>query len=358
MMAIVHSKEYEKHDTGIHPENKDRISVIIDTLKKEGILNPVKSNANKVSKWEDRVDVYNPQTATYEDILKAHDESYIKYLESFCSSGGGYLDYDTIVSKESFRIAKLAAGGAITASELVLKGYDVAYSLARPPGHHATREKAMGFCLINNLAVAILHLKEFTSMKKFFVFDFDAHYGNGNAEIFLEDPNVLYISIHQDPRTIFPGSGYIEETGIEEGEGCNMNIPMPPGSTNDDYIYILENILEPVAKKYKADFNFLEVGFDCHKNDPLSRLNLTDEFFPWISSKMKEITGKMVLLLEGGYDLDALANCNMKMINVLKSTNDGVDDIYNNSVMDLNVSNETKKIFNEIQDVFSSFYEF
>ena len=118
--------------------------------------------------------------------------------------------------------------------------YTSAYSLARPPGHHATREKAMGFCLFNNVAVAIEHLKEFHGIKKFMIFDFDAHYGNGTAEIFINDPNVLYISIHQDPYTIFPGSGFIEEIGSGNGKGYNMNIPMPPGSTSQDYIYILE----------------------------------------------------------------------------------------------------------------------
>lgn len=360
MMALVHSKNYENHDTGIHPENKDRIRVIIDEFENQGILNQVGfiEKQKEFPEFKDKIDVIHPEMASCKDILRVHEESYIQYLKSFCNSGGGHLDFDTVVSHDSFDIAKLAAGGAITASELILNGYDVAYSLARPPGHHATREKAMGFCLINNLAVAIHHLKNNTSIKKFLVFDFDAHYGNGNAEIFIKDPNVLYISIHQDPKTIFPGSGFIDETGAGEGEGFNMNIPMPPGSNTDDYIYILERILEPVAKEFGAEFYFLEVGFDGHKNDPLSRLNLDDEFYPWISSKMMDIAGKMVLLLEGGYNYDALVSCNMKMINVLKNTNDVGEDIYNNSIMDSNVSSETRNIFNEIEDVFSSFYEF
>lgn len=360
MMALVHSKDYEKHDTGIHPENKDRIRVIMDALENQGILNPVEfiDEIKKYPNFNDKIDVICPEKAYCEDILRVHDESYIQYLKSFCNSGGGYLDYDTVVSSDSFKIAKLAAGGAITASELVLNGYDTAYSIARPPGHHANREKAMGFCLINNLAVAVHHLKKNRSIKKFLVFDFDAHYGNGDAEIFLEDPDVLYISIHQDPRTIFPGSGFIDEMGVGEGEGFNMNIPMPPGSNTDDYVYILERILEPVAKEFDAEFYFLEVGFDGHKNDPLSRLNLDDEFYPWISSKMRDIAKKMVLLLEGGYDYDALASCNMKMINVLKNTNDVGEDKYKNSTMDSNVSSETKEIFHEIEDVFSSFYKF
>ena len=191
------------------------------------------------------------------------------------------------------------------------------------------------------------------------IFDFDAHYGNGTAEIFINDPNVLYISIHQDPRTIFPGKGFIEEIGVGEGKGFNMNIPMPPGSSNQDYMYILERLLEPVADDFGADFYFLEVGFDAHKDDPLSRIMLDDEFYPWITSKMREIAGKMVLIFEGGYDLAALSRCNMKMINVLRDElNVDGGEIYKGRIKEKNVSDETKKIFHSIQDVFSSFYEF
>ncbi len=362
MMALVHSKDYEKHETGNHPENQERIRVIMDTLKREGILNQIENNAsyNIEPKVKDKIDVFRPEIASCEDILRVHTESYLEHLKFFCNSGGGYLDYDTVVSEESYKIAKLAAGGAITASKLVLNGYNSAYSLARPPGHHATREKAMGFCLFNNVAVAIKHLKRFCGIKKFMIFDFDAHYGNGTAEIFINDPNVLYISIHQDPRTIFPGSGFIEEIGNGDGEGCNINIPLPPGSSSQDYMYILEGLLEPVAHDFGADFYFLEVGFDAHKDDPLSRMNLDDEFYPWITSKMMEIAGKMVLIFEGGYNLAALSRCNMKMINVLRNevTNDHGKEIYKNRIKEMNVSNETKKIFHNIQNVFSSFYEF
>ncbi|MFY9638407.1 MAG: histone deacetylase [Methanobacterium sp.] len=357
MMALVHSKDYEKHNTGIHPENKKRIQVIMDALENERILNFKEINHFHDLDQNCKVDVIKPEIASCEDILRVHTKSYVDDLKKFCSSGGGYLDFDTVVSQESYRIAKLAAGGAITASKLVLNGYNYAYSLARPPGHHATREKAMGFCLFNNIAVAIEYLKEFHEIKKFLIFDFDAHYGNGTAEIYKNDPNVLYISIHQDPKTIFPGSGFIEEIGQGNGEGFNINIPMPPRSTSEDYMYILERLLEPVANEFGAELNFLEVGFDAHKDDPLSELSLDDEFYPWITSKIKEITNNMVLIFEGGYNLDALSRCNVKMINVLrnKEPNDH-NKVYKNHEIELNVSNETKEIFRNIKDVFSSFY--
>jgi acetoin utilization deacetylase AcuC-like enzyme len=356
MMALVHSKDYEKHETGNHPENKERLRVIINTLEKEGLLNHINNNEH-ILKSRNKIDVFRPKTATLKDILKVHSESYVKYLKSFCDTGGGFLDPDTVVSEDSYKIAKLAAGGAITASKLVLNGYKSAYSLARPPGHHATRENAMGFCLFNNIAIAIEHLKKYNKIKKFIIFDFDVHYGNGTAEMYLNDPNVLYISIHQDPNTIFPGSGFIEEIGVDEGEGYNMNIPMPPGTSNQDYMYILERILEPVFNDFNAEFQFLEVGFDAHKDDPLSRINLDDEFYTWITSKMMNITNKLVLLLEGGYNLSVLSRCNMKMINVLRNELTYEDEIHKIE-NEVKVSNETKKIFHNIQDIFSSFYDF
>ncbi len=361
MIALVNSKEYAKHKTGIHPENQERIKVIMDSLEKKGIINQKALDAKLICDHElkGKIDVFEPKKASREDILRVHSEYYVEYLKSFCSSGGGYLDFDTVVSEDSYNIAKLAAGGAITASKLVLNGYRSAYSLARPPGHHAMKNKAMGFCLFNNIAVAIEHLKKYHGIKKFMILDFDAHFGNGTADIYFEDPNVLYISIHQDPRTIFPGLGFIEEYGNGDGEGYNINIPMPPGSSSEDYMYILERLLEPIAHKFCADFYFLEVGFDAHKDDPLTRINLDDEFYPWITSKMMEIAFKMVLIFEGGYNLGALSRCNMKMINVLMNeVGNEQNEINKNKLKNLKVSDETKRVYTRIQDVFSSFYEF
>jgi acetoin utilization deacetylase AcuC-like enzyme len=359
-MALVNSIEYKKHKTGNHPENQQRINIIMESLEKKGILNKIDSfkvNNELESKIKGKVDVFKPEIASREDILRVHNESHLKHIKAFCRSGGGNLDFDTVVSEDSYQIAKLAAGGAITASKLVINGYESAYSIARPPGHHATRDRAMGFCLFNNLAVAIEYLKEFHGIKKFLIFDFDAHYGNGTAEIFYNNPDVLYISIHQDPRTIFPGSGFVEEIGEDEGKGFNLNIPMPPGSTSQDYIYAIEGILEPVSNHFGADFTFLDVGFDAHREDPLSRINLDDNFYKWITSKMRDIAGRMVLILEGGYNLGVLSRCNLQMINVLKDNNQDVD-IYKNDFKELVASDETTHLLNRIQDVFSPYYEF
>ena len=340
VISLVHSSQYSKHQTENHPENPERLEVLMNSLRKEGLL--------------EKIDVHQPSPANEEDILRVHTPEHSRNLKIFTENGGGYLDFDTYASPQSYEIAKLAAGGAIKASELILEEYDFAYSLARPPGHHATPNSAMGFCLINNMAVAIKYMMEKYSLEKFFILDIDAHYGNGIAEIFYHDPRVLYISIHQDPRTIFPGKGFIEETGSGEGEGFNMNIPMAPGSKTSDYVYVLKNILKEVCNQFKADFYYLDVGFDGHRKDHLSSLLLDDNFYQWIAGYMRKITPKMTLILEGGYTNHAMAQSNLKMIKVLMD--EGIHERKWQLSSAHQLKNETKNIFKEIQNTFSSYF--
>jgi len=339
LTSLIYSDNYKNHKTGSHPENQKRLDIIVNSLKNEGI-------------W-DKIDILTPQAASEKDLLRVHTESHVKYIKSLCEGGGGYVDYDTFASPQSYETAKIAAGGAIKAADLALNQDINAYSIARPPGHHATRDRAMGFCLFNNLAISLEYLRNIYKIKKFLIVDFDVHYGNGTASIFYEDPDVLYISIHQDPRTIFPGSGFVEEIGAGKGEGYNLNIPMAPRSTTDDYIYMLEKILGPAASKFSADFYFLDVGFDGHVNDPLSSLALTDDFYEYIINKMRSITKSMALILEGGYNLDVLSRCNIKMINALNNINS--KDYYKHK---LNVRDVNQNTFNQIKDIFSPFFEF
>lgn len=339
MTALVYSKEYRNHNTGSHPENQERLDAIVNSLKNEGI-------------W-DKLDIIKPFPASKEDILMVHTERLVEYIKNLCENGGGYIDYDTFASPQSYETARLAAGGAIKAVDLALNNNTSAYSIARPPGHHATRDRSMGFCLFNNLAISLEYLRNKYKIKKFLIFDFDVHYGNGTAEIFYEDPDVFYISIHQNPATIFPGSGFVKEIGEGEGKGYNLNIPMAPGSTTDDYVFMLENILEPAASKFDADFHFLDVGFDGHESDPLSSLALTDDFYEYVINKMKSTAPSMALILEGGYNLDVLSRCNLKMINALNNISS--EDYYK---QELNVRDTNRNTFNQIKDVFSPFFEF
>ncbi|HEX7468810.1 MAG TPA: histone deacetylase [Methanobacterium sp.] len=341
MTALIHSPEYGKHETGNHPENKERIEAIINSVKESEILS--------------QIDLFKPDICKKEDLLRVHTKKHVENIKEICQRGGGYLDYDTLASPQSYQIAKLSAGGAITAAKLVTDGYKSAYSIGRPPGHHATRDRAMGFCIFNNLAITLEYLRELYKIKKFLIFDFDAHYGNGTADIFYSDPDVLYISIHQDPRTIFPGKGFVEEIGMGKGEGYNLNIPMSPGSTTDDYIYMIERILSPVAQYFNADFYLVDVGFDGHRDDPLSSINLDDDFYGWIAAELMEIAGRMALILEGGYNLPALSRCNIQLINGLNQENNREHPLPRDN---LTVLDDTKNSFKEIKEIFSPFFEF
>lgn len=339
MTTLIYSDEYKKHNTGNHPENQERLNAIISSFKNESIC--------------DNIDVLVPRPATEDDLLRVHPKKHIEQVKRLCERGGGYIDFDTFAAPQSYEIAKLAAGGAIDAAEISFKDSENTYSLARPPGHHATRDRSMGFCIFNNLAIALEHLRHEYDIKKFLIFDFDVHFGNGTSYIFYDDPDVLYISIHQDPRTLYPGTGFVDEIGADKGKGCNLNIPMAPGSTTDDYIYMVEEILDPVASRFDADFYFLDVGFDGHANDPLSSLSLGDDFFEYIIFKMKSIAGSMALILEGGYNLNVLSRCNIKMINALNNMNN--EDYYK---YELNIKDSTQLTLSTIKETFSSFYEF
>lgn len=341
MMALVYSPEYLEHKTPNHPESPDRLSKIIKGLEEADLMG--------------NIPIFEPYMAKEEDLERVHTSDHVERIRTFCERGGGYLDFDTYASPQSYEIAKLAAGGAIKASELVLNGFSSSYALVRPPGHHATRERAMGFCLFNNLAVALEYLRKVRKIKKFVIFDFDVHYGNGTAHIFYNDPDVLYISIHQDPHTIFPSEGFLEEIGEGAGEGFNLNIPLSPGSGTSDYIYILQRILRPVFKDFNADFYFFDVGFDAHRDDPLSRMLLDDDFYEWMAMEISKQPQPRVLTLEGGYHLEALKRCNLKMINILKEETLEHSQI---SPEMSRVQEETKNLFKRIEDNFSPFFTF
>jgi len=216
-------------------------------------------------------------------------------------------------------VALLAAGGAISAVKTVLDTKNTwAYSIARPPGHHATSQQAMGFCLFNNIAVAAAYLLEVRGLERILIFDFDVHFGNGTSQIFYPDPRVLYISIHQDPHTIFPGTGFIDELGQGPGKGYNINIPMAPGSGNRDYIWILKDILGKIVSEFQPQILLADVGFDAHAQDPLSRCQVDEDFYSWIGEYLMDLQGSLALFLEGGYHLNALAQSNLCLINAME----------------------------------------
>lgn len=345
MTAVVYTDEYKEHDTGMHVENQGRVKAIMHVLTQSDLIG--------------KENIYQPEQATEEDILRVHTSEYVEYIRKFCQKGGGNIDFDTVASAGSYETAKLAVGGAIKAAELVLDGHDSAYSVGRPPGHHATRDRAMGFCIFNNLAITLEYLREIKKIKRFLIFDFDVHYGNGTAEIFYEDPDVMYISIHQEPRTLFPGIGNVNNMGNEEGEGMNLCIPMPRASNGHDYRYILEKILQPVALSFAPEFYLVDVGFDGHRDDPLSGILLDDEFFKWIGVEMMDLAQSLTLILEGGYDLDTLASCNVELIHGLENYKTLKEEYEHNkeSIDRTQVHQETRVIYECLKEIFSPYFD-
>jgi len=309
--AIVYSKKYLEHvlSTG-HPEGPERLKAMVEALKQAGL-------------WKSRdVDVIEPKPAARADIELAHDVEYVALVERLGRSEWP-LDGDTPVHKNTFEIALLAAGGAIDAGRAVLSGKaSNAFALVRPPGHHAGKDHGGGFCYFNNIAVMVERLKREFKLRRIFILDLDAHCGNGTEDIFYNDASVLFMSIHQDPRTLYPGTGYIGELGAGEGEGYTVNVPLPPGSGDAEYVSVMNEIFVPLTQEFKPELIALSVGFDALAEDPLTALGLTTKAYGWLTKYTVEqanklCDGKVVLTLEGGYALKPLADAAVNVVKVL-----------------------------------------
>jgi len=291
--GLITSDTYQNHNTGDgHPEKIDRVSVVIDNFKKLGNKNLVWKKPSKFSK----------------SLLEiTHNSDYISFVErSFPSKGLSFLDGDTIVSPGSKEATSDAVGSIITAIDGVQnKNFRNAFCAVRPPGHHAEKNKAMGFCIYNNVAVGANYLINEYKLKKIAIIDFDVHHGNGTQDIFYDNEKIIYISTHQYP--FYPGSG----TEQEKGKYNNIfNIPLPAGTTSEEYLNAYEYVLKKIDE-FKPEFILLSAGFDAHKDDPLAQFQLESKDFYEITKRTLELSklycdGKVVSILEGGYDLLAL----------------------------------------------------
>ncbi|MDW7675354.1 MAG: histone deacetylase, partial [Bacillota bacterium] len=274
--GLVFDESYLLHETHSHPECKERLIAIKEWLKKVQLysnLIPVK-----------------PESISDEVLAYVHPSYYSQKLASFCNKGGGYLDPDTFTSVDSYRVALLAAGGAVKAVEEVVSGrLQNCVVLGRPPGHHASEDKAMGFCLLNNVAIAARFSQKNLGLKRIMIIDWDAHHGNGTEKIFYNDPGVLFFSIHES--RLFPGTGFIKNSGENQGLGYNINIPVPKGSGDYTYRYIFDKILIPVIKQYRPELILISAGFDGYYQDELAGLEIT-------SSGFKEMTQQIMLISE------------------------------------------------------------
>jgi acetoin utilization deacetylase AcuC-like enzyme len=247
-----------------------------------------------------------PRRATMEELARVHPVPYLEALRAFCEAGGGALDPDTTAGPGSWDTALLAAGAALAAVEALGAGTgDAAFVAARPPGHHATADQAMGFCLLNNVAVAAAALV--AGGNRVLIVDWDVHHGNGTQDIFWDDPRVLYVSTHQWP--LYPGTGRVQDTGGPAAAGTTLNVPLPPGATGDVLLQAFDEAVEEAVEQFAPTWVLVSAGFDGHRDDPLASLALTAGDFAALARRVRQWSpgaGRVAAVLEGGYDLDAL----------------------------------------------------
>ena len=296
--GIIEDRRYLLHMAGFsHPESPERLAGIYEMLD-----NPAMS-------W--KFTHIEAREATHDEIAIVHSPSYIDFIASTEGKDIVMLDADTMTSPDTYSIAKLAVGGVCNAVDQVLDGsVDNAFAFVRPPGHHAGKENAAGFCIFNNIAIAAMHAILKHRLKRVMIVDWDLHHGNGTQSIFYKDPRVLYFSAHQYP--YYPGTGSMQEIGQGKGEGYTINVPMKSGATDASYVNIFRKILEPVALEYKPQLVLLSAGFDAYFNDPLGGMRITPDGFAALTRILLDIAdkcckGRFVSVLEGGYNVAGLA---------------------------------------------------
>ncbi|MFQ5925625.1 MAG: histone deacetylase [Dehalococcoidia bacterium] len=314
-VGLVYDPIYLEHDTGHHVEKAARLSAIIAHLEEAntmGQLTPLP-----------------PRAASLDELSLVHSMGFISYVEAFAARGGGWLDADTVASPASYNVALHAAGGAIEAVDAVMSGeVQSAFALVRPPGHHAMRWEAMGFCLFNNIAIAAQHAIDSYQLERILIIDFDVHHGNGTQDTFYNDPNVLFFSSHQYP--FYPGTGRLDEIGAGVAEGSIVNVPLPAWCGDGDYLRVFEEILAPVARRFGPQLILVSAGYDAHWADQISLMQLSVTGFAQMIRTIKRLAeelsdGRIVLALEGGYNLAALASSVRATLDVLLGNEEIVD---------------------------------
>jgi len=301
--GLAQDKRFQQHRTGPgHSERPERLAAIAKALSERGL---------------DRECVpISVSPIDMELVRRVHQDSYLQRLKKACTEGWPYIDVpDSSICPESFEIARLAAGCVVNAVDEVMAGrIDNAFCAGRPPGHHAERHLSMGFCLLNNVAIAAQYLIDRHGLSRVAILDWDVHHGNGTQHIFEDDPRVLFISMHGHPGIVYPGTGYASERGRGAGAGFTINIPMLPPSGDAEWQRAFADPILPAIERFQPEFLLISSGFDAHERDPLAPLELTTEMFGWMTDRVVEAArrlcrGRLVSVLEGGYDLAALSDC-------------------------------------------------
>jgi acetoin utilization deacetylase AcuC-like enzyme len=317
MTLLYYDPRFLEHRTGAHPERPQRLEQIVAHLARTGIDKRCQS-----ARWEPISD---------EDLNLVHSRAYASELAAFARNGGGHIEADTVVSPASYDVARLAAGAAVDAVTQVVRGNDrQALCLVRPPGHHALADSAMGFCLFNNIAIAAAAATHRLGLERVLVVDWDVHHGNGTQATFWEDPRVGFMSIHRWP--FYPGTGWKDETGTGDALGTTLNLPIEFGMPRSEYVRGFRDELERFAARMKPQLVLVSAGFDSHTADPVGSLGLETEDFEPLSDAVLDVAdayagGRLVSILEGGYNPGILAGClevHLRRLLVRQSTSNGL----------------------------------
>jgi acetoin utilization deacetylase AcuC-like enzyme len=346
VIGVIYDDAYLEHKPPrYHIENPSRVSSIMSALYQRNI--PIERPVTNVNEW----------------LVKVHDLTYIHQIDSACEGNYVFIDADTYVSPGTCRAARLAVGAVIKGIDKVLSGeWNAAYAVVRPPGHHVGRSgralmaPTQGFCIFNNVAVGAVYALS-RGVDRVAILDFDVHHGNGTQEIFYNDPRVLYISLHQDPVTIFPGTGFIEEVGEGEGEGFNVNVPLPPLTGDDAYQDALNRVVWPIINEFKPQLILVSLGFDAHELETIANLRLSLNTYAEMFRGLRDLIGMVkgvIFVLEGGYNFEVLSRGSRLLVDIMSNRDFEIDE--ESTVTDPRVKSRVNSVIKEVVGVHKQYW--